>query len=64
MVVSHNLTQTPDKFIIAGDNDEYNQTEMVSCVENYHGDYYFDNETTYLYYVGMFIGINTLRIIR
>lgn len=55
MIVSHNLTQKPDKFEIAANGgEEHAQTNMVSCKHNYHGDYYFDAATFNLYYVGTF----------
>nr|XP_039260770.1 fibrocystin-L-like [Styela clava] len=51
VIVQHNLTQKPDKFFIAGDADDYQKDRMVTCANNYHGDYYFEPNTKTLSYI-------------
>lgn len=52
IIVSHNLTQKPDKILIADNSEEAAKTEMVNCAINVHGDHFYDTNSKVLFYIG------------
>ncbi|XP_043922184.1 fibrocystin-L [Protopterus annectens] len=49
VIISHNLTQKPDKFQIIDARNGSNQS--LSWDNNYNGDWYFNDNTTTVYYL-------------
>ncbi|XP_035687262.1 fibrocystin-L-like [Branchiostoma floridae] len=45
VIVSHNLTQSPDKFAIIPGDDRDPSPNPLTYEDNEHGDYYFDDST-------------------